>query len=108
MTKAPTCKKKGTETRTCSICGETETRKIEATGHKFGAWVTIKQATDYENGKKERVCSVCGEKETARIPALKIPLTGDTHSVLFWAVVLVVAGGAAVLLLRSRKKKGEA
>ena len=32
-TKAPTCTEKGTETRTCSRCGETETREVAALGH---------------------------------------------------------------------------
>ena len=44
VTTAPTCTQDGLETRTCSACGEVETRVIPASGH------------DYKDGK----CTVCG------------------------------------------------
>ncbi|MDR4053191.1 MAG: hypothetical protein Q3W85_07970, partial [Oscillospiraceae bacterium] len=47
VTTAPTCTQDGLETRTCSACGEVETRVIPASGH------------DYKDGK----CTVCGETD---------------------------------------------
>ena len=37
--------------------------------HKWGEYVTIKEATCTEDGSQERVCSVCGEKQTKVIKA---------------------------------------
>lgn len=37
VTKQPTSKDKGTETRTCSVCGETESRDIPPTGEDSGS-----------------------------------------------------------------------
>lgn len=64
QTKAPTCAEKGKETRTCTICGATETRDVDMTDHTWGEWKNVKEATCTEEGEKERVCSVCGEKQT--------------------------------------------
>lgn len=35
VTKAPTCTEKGSQTLTCTVCGETETESIPATGHSY-------------------------------------------------------------------------
>lgn len=43
------------------------TKIINATGHTFSEWITIKEATPTEEGLKERICS-CGKKETEIIP----------------------------------------
>ena len=57
------------ESRTCSACGETETRAIPATGHSFGEWTVTTPATCTEDGAESRTCSACGETETRAIPA---------------------------------------
>ena len=102
---APTCEKDGVKARACSVCGETETRAIPATGHSpSGEWVTTKEPTDYSNGKKEHICPICGVKETVVIPALKVPLTGD-GGYLIWVALLLVPGGTVALILLNRKKK---
>lgn len=55
-TKAPTCTEVGEETRTCSVCGETETREVAAAGHNFGGeW-------QYDDAQHWYVCTVCGEE----------------------------------------------
>lgn len=66
-TKAPTCAEKGEKTRTCSKCGETETKAIDALEHKWGKWEVTKEATCEAKGEKTRTCEVCGETETASI-----------------------------------------
>lgn len=73
QTKAPTCDEKGEETRTCSICGEVETRAIDAKGHQWGAWTQTKAPTCTVKGEETRTCSVCGETETR--PVDKAPHT---------------------------------
>ena len=81
VTKPATCQA-GEETRTCSKCGETETREIPATGeHTWGDWTVTKEASCVE-GEESRTCSVCGETETRPIPA-----TGE-HSWGDWVVTL--------------------
>ena len=52
VTTAPTCTQDGLETRTCSACGEVETRVIPAAGHH------------YKDGK----CTVCGAADPGYQP----------------------------------------
>ena len=59
QTKAPTCTETGTEERTCSRCGEKETRTLNAKGHTVvidAATVTCTEAGKTEGSH----CSVCG------------------------------------------------
>lgn len=81
VTKAPTCTEAGLETRTCYVCGETETREIAATGHTWDEGVTTKQPTETEDGEMTYTCTVCGETRTEVIPMLEKQepdRTGDT------------------------------
>ena len=71
-TKAPTCTAEGEETRTCTVCGETETRTAEKAAHT-PVTVEGKDATCTEEGLSDgEKCSVCGEtlREQETIPAL--------------------------------------
>ena len=93
VTTAPTCTQDGLETRTCSACGEVETRVIPAAGH------------DYKDGK----CTVCGETDPnykpdqPSQPGVK---TGDDSNTTMWIIVLVCAAAlAVVLVIVSRKKR---
>ena len=93
VTTAPTCTQDGLETRTCSACGEVETRVIPAAGH------------DYKDGK----CTVCGETDPnykpdqPTQPGVK---TGDESNTTMWIIVLVCAAAlAVVLVVLSRKKR---
>ena len=93
VTTAPTCTQDGLETRTCSACGEVETRVIPAAGH------------DYKDGK----CTVCGETDPnykpdqPSQPGVK---TGDESNTTMWIIVLVCAAAlAVVLVVLSRKKR---
>ena len=72
-----TCTEDGVKTRTCTICGETETVVIPATGHTAGNTVTENQVspTCEEAGSHESVtyCTACGaelSRETVTDPAL--------------------------------------
>ena len=58
VTTPATCTAAGTETRTCSRCGETETRTIAALGHDYQAVITPPTCT--EQGYTTHTCSRCG------------------------------------------------
>ena len=90
VTTAPTCTQDGLETRTCSACGEVETRVIPAAGH------------DYKDGK----CTVCGETDPNYKPTQPGVKTGDESNTTMWIIVLVCAAAlAVVLVIVSRKKR---
>lgn len=80
MTKRATCTTAGIRTYTCSICGETMSETVPATGHSWSEWTIVKEATSTEKGLEERTCSECGEKQTQAIPE-----TG--HNWSDWTVV---------------------
>ncbi|MCM1365065.1 MAG: GBS Bsp-like repeat-containing protein [Faecalibacterium sp.] len=72
VTKAATCTQTGTKTFKCSICGNTYTESIPATGHKA---VTDKAiaATCTSEGKTEGShCSVCGTAIKAQTTVAKL------------------------------------
>ena len=59
ITTAPTCTEKGVKTYTCSVCDETKTEAIDATGHT-PVDVAAKDATCTEKGNTAGTkCSVC-------------------------------------------------
>lgn len=64
----PTCTAQGYTLHTCA-CGDSYIDNVKAaTGHNFGDWKVIQEATQTQEGSKERICASCGEKETAVIP----------------------------------------
>ena len=76
----------GVETRSCGVCGKTETReipKLELPGtectHEWGEWKVTTPATETSTGVESRSCGVCGETETREIPKLEPPVTECTH-----------------------------
>lgn len=64
----PICTAQGYTLHTCA-CGDSYIDNVKAaTGHDFGDWKVIQEATQTQEGSKERICASCGEKETAVIP----------------------------------------
>ena len=59
VTTDPTCTENGVETKTCSVCGYTETQDVPASGHNYEAVVTAPTCT--EDGFTTHTCSVCGD-----------------------------------------------
>ena len=47
-----------------------EGQSVDALGHNYGAWKTVKAATTKTVGLKERVCKRCGYVDTDEIPVL--------------------------------------
>ena len=76
VTTAPTCENAGVKTYTCTVCHETRTEAIEATGHTVEE-VPEKPATCEEPGHTAGTkCSVCG----AILSGMEeIPATGHTE-----------------------------
>ncbi|MCR5576992.1 MAG: hypothetical protein K6F56_08295 [Oscillospiraceae bacterium] len=69
VTAEPTCTEDGSQERSCSVCGYTESEAIPASGHTWGAWTVTAAPTCAEGGSQERSCSVCGATESEAIPA---------------------------------------
>ncbi|MGN0633627.1 MAG: leucine-rich repeat protein [Oscillospiraceae bacterium] len=58
-TKKATCKETGTQTRTCSACGKTETKTIAKTAHTYKT--TVVEPTYESQGYTLHTCTECGE-----------------------------------------------
>lgn len=81
-TSAASCDKEGHIYSKCSNCGKTiETGTIGKTPHKYGEYVTEKEAACEEDGLKTRKCENCETTDT-----LTLPKTGH-----YWAVDTVEA-----------------
>ena len=63
----PTCTEAGSKTYTCSACGKDVVETIPATGHTWGEWEVVEEATEDEEGLEQRTCSVCGGEQTREI-----------------------------------------
>ena len=59
VTTEPACTEKGTEKRTCTLCGEAETREVEALGHDYKSVATAPTCT--EKGYTTHTCTRCGD-----------------------------------------------
>ena len=68
---SPTCTEHGyTEGIECSVCHEilTAPTEVPATGHSYGDWTIVKEATCTAEGLKQRTCTVCGTMEEEIVP----------------------------------------
>lgn len=73
----PTCTERGYNTYTCECGDKYVDNYIDALGHTWGSWTTVKEATQYAAGKAERKCSRCGAVEERVLDKL---LPNHTHS----------------------------
>lgn len=117
----PNCTEKGYMTYTCRNCGHIyKGNEVDATGHTWGEWKVIKEATTTETGKKERVCERCDYKETAVISMISneeqpttstkphtAVKTGDSTNILLWSMVTVIslAGMLTALFFKRRRSR---
>lgn len=67
----PTCTETGTKQYTCTICGETRTEEVTASGHDYSAdWTVDKEAGCEAAGSKSHHCTRCdSRKDETEIPA---------------------------------------
>ncbi len=69
--KAATCTEEGSKSVHCRYCSEVkDVQAIPATGHKYGGWKVVKEATATTNGEREKSCMVCGYVVKEEIPAI--------------------------------------
>ena len=115
----PSCTEKGYTTYTCRNCGHSyKGNEVDATGHTWGEWKVIKEATTTETGKKERVCERCDYKETAVISMISkkkqsttstksdtAVKTGDSTNILLWSMVTVISLAGVITLLFFKRRK---
>ena len=72
VTAEPTEKDPGTMTYTCTVCGQTKTEVIPATGphtHVWGEGTVTVAPTETTPGVRTYTCTVCGQTRTEIIPA---------------------------------------
>ena len=87
QTKEPTCSNYGTETRSCSYCGQTEARTVPATGNH--SWNETTPPTCSAAGIK--TCAICGTTEnTAALGHDWVHYDEEGH----WRAVLTCRCGA--------------
>ena len=92
VVEAPACENEGSEQRVCSVCGTTETRNVDPTGHTWAEEFTVDQEPDCTtDGSKSRHCLNCDQKtDVTTISALGHDW--DTEHVLFtWSEGLTEA-----------------
>lgn len=67
----PTCTETGTKQYTCTICGETRTEEVAASGHDYNTdWTVDKEAGCEAAGSKSHHCTRCdSRKDETEIPA---------------------------------------
>ena len=56
-----TCDKDGKKVYHCWNCDETKEETIPATGHEYGDYVTVKEATCEIESEEQTTCSKCGD-----------------------------------------------
>ncbi len=86
VTKAATCTEDGEQKRTCSGCGETQTKVIKA-AHTWGEWETVTASTCAVKGSAKRVCSVCKAEETKELDLVDHTYAKDAdgNDVVVWS-----------------------
>ena len=71
ITTDPTCTETGTKQYTCTICGETRTEEVAASGHDYSTdWTVDKEAGCEAVGSKSHHCTRCdSRRDETEIPA---------------------------------------
>ena len=82
--KAATCTEKGytgDKVYTCCKAVVTKGSAIAATGHKWGAFTTVVEATTENEGRQVRVCSGCKAEESKVIPRIEKIEIAETEQI---------------------------
>ena len=77
-----TCTEDGEESRTCEVCGETETRRTTATGHDYSDKWTVDVEAACNDGSKSHHCTRCDAKTDITV------IPGKGHTVVIDAAVV--------------------
>ena len=65
-----TCTENGEEQRTCSRCDHSESRVIEAVGHRWDKGVVTREPTEDTEGERLYTCTSCGATRMESIPVI--------------------------------------
>lgn len=90
----PTCTVQGSEKRTCSICGQVETREIDALGHDYDEGIQTNESTIAHTGEITYNCKRCGYSfiETDKSKAWILPaIIVSSAIILFGAICFIKA-----------------
>ena len=71
----PTCTERGYTEVFCIICGDSYIEPgeyVDALGHDWGPWETVREATETQDGLKRRVC----RRDASHVEEERIPATG--------------------------------
>ena len=106
------CDTYGYTTRTCAVCGYSETCRYTLFRHQWGGWTETVPAAVGRSGQERAVCTLCGAVETRETPPLPIPEVPllDPHpqeaglSPLLLAVPLAAAAALLLVLLRRKRR----
>lgn len=125
----PTCTEDGYQKYVCSVCGDTYTEVIPATGHTHsdawsknadGHWheCACGDAVDFAehtygdwfsngDGTKTHACEICGWEETANeeVKPDGPVKTGDEAPVVLMTALMVTAAAAAIVLVVLKKRE---
>ena len=80
---SPTCESDGYTLHRCELCGdEYEDTPVEALGHDYGDWITVKEPTCEEEGLEVRSClrDGCGKTEEQSIAKSEHTYDATNHS----------------------------
>ena len=114
------CDTFGCTTRTCDICGYSETVRYSLFQHRWGAWGETLAPTAGQPGQEEAVCTLCGAVQTREVPPLsvqelfssastprEVPQEEEAgfHPGFLAAGVLLAAGLAALWIVRGRRTR---
>lgn len=109
--KKATCTVNGTEQRKCSVCGNIETRTINATGHKYTDKVI--DPTTTQKGYTLHTCSVCGysykdsytNMKEQPVPTETVSITYDTNGGSMLQTMQSGTKGSTIKILNERPVK---
>lgn len=99
---AATCTQAGSEKRTCTVCGGSETRTIAAKGHSWNSSATVDTPATYSHAGSQSIhCKNCdATKDRTTIPAKKNPFEDVTpgqhnyyYTPVLWALDEAVTTG---------------
>ena len=84
VTTQPTLESEGEMTRTCNLCGHSESAVVDKLQpspctHTWGDWVETKAPTTEAVGEESRTCTLCGESETREVAKLE-PTPEPSHT----------------------------
>ena len=80
VTKKATCTDDGYKVYSCACGAEYTSDYVDALGHDWNGWMTVKEATSESEGKRENTCNRCGKIKSESIDKIAGPYDASCHS----------------------------